>query len=637
MALNQNLVVQPRPNVKQINYSAKTFGDFRQNLIEFTKSYFPNTYTDFNESSPGMMFIEMAAYLGDVLSFYIDNQFKENLLQYAEQEKNIITIAQFLGYKPKLVSPAIAEATLYQIAPAISSGSTYIPDKKTLLKIGKGSTFTTNTQVPITFRLMEDVDFADITQENYTVNNSDGVNPQDFIVTKTVTLQAVQEKTTTFSFGSPTKFTSVLLPDEPIVGIANVVDSNGNVWYEVDYLTQDTVMDDVAITPIQESGIAPSVGLRIRKVPRRFVTRITRELRTEILFGSGLGDDRTDITLDARQVANATFGTSIRDTLGSVAINNVNFLNSNALGLAPANTTLTVTYLTGGGVESNSTSGTIVNISNLIINNDTTGYSTIDTTRFNTALATLAVNNQMPATGGGSGDSLDEIKQNALGFFNAQGRVVTADDYMIRAYSMPTKYGTVAKAFAVRDEQLNRILATSENTEYVNNPAQPNAINLYTLGYDNQGKLTTLNSTVKHNLARYLNQYRILTDDVKILDAFIINIGVEFSISVFRGYNVNDVLARSIGVIQDFFDIKKWNINQPIILTDLAYVLGGVDGVKNIKSLKILNRFGEGDGYQPYKYNIDEATLDDVIYPSLDPSIFELKFPQNDIIGNATQ
>ena len=638
MATNQRLVIQPRPNVKQINYSAKTFGDFRQNFIDFAKAYFPNTYSDFNEASPGMMFIEMASYLGDVLSFYIDNSFKENLLAYTEQEQNIITISQFLGYKPKLISPATVSAKLYQVAPAVLKGSQYVPDPLYLLKIGRGSTFSTNSRVSVTFRLLDDVDFSDITEANYIVNRSDGVNPIDFLITKDVTLIAAEEKTTTFTFGSAEKFSTITLPDENIIGVESVTDSSGNTWYEVDYLAQDVIMDDVQVTPNTESGVVPPAGLRLRKVPRRFITRITRDLRTQLVFGSGLGDADVDVTLDSRQIANAQYGTNIKNILGNVAINNVNFLNSNAFGVAPANTTLTVNYLTGGGVSTNTPSNTLVNISNLIIKNDTTSYTSGQSSTFTSALRSLTINNTEPAVGGGDGETTDEIKQNALGYFNAQNRVVTAEDYTIRAYSLPSKYGTVAKAFALRDEQLNKIMALSE-MNYVNNPAQPNSVNLYTLGYDSFGKLTTLNSIVKDNLARYLGQYRMLTDDINILDAFIINIGVEFEISVFKGYNINDVTARVIGSIQDFFDISKWSINQPIILSDLNYIVGSVDGVKTIKTLKIINKyqFKDGSGYQNYRYDIEQATLDDVIYPSLDPSIFELKYPQNDIIGSATQ
>ncbi len=641
MATNQPVNIQPRPNVKQINYIAKTFTDFRQNLIEFAKAYYPNSYSDFNETSPGMMFIEMASYIGDVLSFYIDNQFKENLLAYAEQQENVISISQFLGYKPKLVSPSTVVATLYQLAPAILDNGVYVPDPRYLIKVARGSTFTTSGQTSVQFRLGEDVYFSDITAENYIINTfTGGGNPDTFIVSKPALLVSAEERTTTFSFGSAQKFTSVLMPEESIIGIESVVDSNGNTWYEVDYLAQDVIMDDLDVTDNGETGILPSSKLRLRRVPRRFVTRLNRDSRMELVFGSGTDNEaEVNTTLDSRQVANSQYGNTIEDTLGNVAINNVNFLNSNAYGIAPANITLTVTYLVGGGVNANTPSNTINVVAETTTLNDTTDYTQAELSTFNAAVQSITINNDLPATGGGEGESIDEIRENALAFFNAQNRVVTVEDYAVRSYALPSRFGRIAKAFAVRDEQINRILAAQNDKVYVDNPVRPNVINLYTLGYDTNGNLDELNTLVKENLARYLEQFRMLTDDVNILDAFIINIGVQFDISVLRNYNVNDVVARSIGAVQDFFDTSKWNINQPIILADLSYNIGLVEGVQTVKSVRIFNRYEyrDGLGYQNYRYNIDEATINGVIYPSLDPSIFELKYPTTDIIGNATQ
>jgi hypothetical protein len=641
MATNQSVIIQPRPTVKQINYVSKTFTDFRQNLIEFAKAYYPNAYSDFNETSPGMMFIEMASYIGDVLSFYIDNQFKENLLAYAEQQENVISISQFLGYKPKLVSPSTVVATLYQLAPAILDNGVYVPDPRYLIKVARGSTFTTSGQTSVQFRLGEDVYFSDITAENYIINTfTGGGNPDTFIVSKPALLVSAEERTTTFSFGSAQKFTSVLMPEESIIGIESVVDSNGNTWYEVDYLAQDVIMDDLDVTDNGETGILPSSKLRLRRVPRRFVTRLNRDSRMELVFGSGTDNEaEVNTTLDSRQVANSQYGNTIEDTLGNVAINNVNFLNSNAYGIAPANITLTVTYLVGGGVNANTPSNTINVVAETTTLNDTTDYTQAELSTFNAAVQSITINNDLPATGGGEGESIDEIRENALAFFNAQNRVVTVEDYAVRSYALPSRFGRIAKAFAVRDEQINRILAAQNDKVYVDNPVRPNVINLYTLGYDTNGNLDELNTLVKENLARYLEQFRMLTDDVNILDAFIINIGVQFDISVLRNYNVNDVVARSIGAVQDFFDTSKWNINQPIILADLSYSIGLVEGVQTVKNVRIFNKYQyrDGTGYQNYRYDIDEATINGVIYPSLDPSIFELKYPTTDIIGNATQ
>jgi hypothetical protein len=587
------------------------------------------------------MFIEMASYVGDVLSFYIDNAFKENLMAYAEDKANVLTIAQFLGYKPTLASSANATINLFQLAPAIFVDGKWVPDPKYLLKISKDTTFGTNTNVSVQFKLTEDIDFSDITDLDYTVNSLSGGNPSTFVVTKTGNVVSSIQKNVTFTFGEPERFGSVTMPDENIVGIASVVDSDGNKWYEVDYLSQDVILDDTDVTANAESGLLPTVAIRYRKVPRRFVTRLNRDSRMQLIFGSGTENGvELNLTLDSRQIANLQYGSNLANLLGNAAINNVNFLNSYAYGIAPSNTTLTVTYLVGGGLSSNVPSNTIVNTTNLVLLNDTTAYSAAQLTAFNGAVQTLTVNNPTPATGGGAGESIEETKQNALAFFNAQSRVVTSEDYMVRTYALPAKYGKIAKAFAIRDEQVSRIAQPQlQQSTYVENPIKPNSINLYTLGYDRNGKLTTLNTAVKNNLAKYLEQYRMLTDDINILDAFIVNIGVNFQVSVYRNYNVSDVITRCIGTIQEFFSIDKWSINQPIVLADLTYQITNVEGVRNLKTLEIINkyRFRDGANYQNYRYSITEATVDGIIYPSLDPCIFELKYPETDIIGSGIQ
>jgi len=646
MATNQPIKIQPRPNVKQINYLSKTFTDFRQNFIEFTKAYYPNTYADFNEASPGMMFIEMASYLGDVLSFYIDNSFKENLLAYAEQQENIVTIAQFLGYKPRLLSPASTTAELSIIVPAVQSGSTYVPNSKYLPTIARNSVFSTSGGQTTSFISTNQVDFQDITTTDYTINQFDGSgNPINFLVIKRCNLIAATVKTTTLSFGTAERFTTRILDDANVIGITDVVDSSGNKWYEVDYLAQDVVMDDVVLASTElTNDLRPTVGLRLRKVPRRFVTRINKDLKIEMMFGSGeTNDSDYDILIDSRQIATNQYGQTIATNVGNTALNNFNFLNSNTYGTTPTNTVLTVTYLVGGGVESNCNVGVITNIDNLIVTNDTLQLNTGEKATFNTVLQSANISNPLPATGGGSGESLNEIKENALAFFNAQNRVVTAEDYVVRSYSLPTRYGIIAKAYALKDEQLNSIITlqgvNDGNQQFVENPVNPMGVNLYTLGYNRNKKLVPLNSIIKDNLARYLEQYRLLSDDVNILDAFVINIGVRFGITVFRNYNINDVLARSIDTIRSHFTIDDWTINQPIILSDLAYKIGSVEGVQNVSSLSIFNKYAFQDGadYGEYKYDIPSATINNVIYPSLDPSIFELRYPETDIIGNATQ
>jgi hypothetical protein len=661
MAVSQSITKKFTPNIKDVSYLAKDFSEYRQNLIEFAKSYYPQTYSDFNEASPGMMFIEMAAYVGDVLSFYIDNQFKENLLAYAQERRNVVSIAQSFGYKPRLTAAATVEAEIFQMVPALGSENNYDPDSRYFLKIARNSRFSSNQSSTVRFRSTEDVNFAD--PENRTIRvfsrNPDNT-PNMYVASKKIKLLAGDTKTATFTFGSAQKFNKIELTDENVISIISIVDSDGNDWTQVDYLGQDMVIDEVDVTPRDQSGYISTIDLPFnspppvklavfRKKPRRFTTRVNQDLRMEIWFGSGeVNLDNRVVQLNSTQIANSKYDQRITNA----SIDPNDFLSSDAFGLAPANTTLTVTYLVGGGVNSNVPSGTITNIDVLNVTNDPENFSETDRRLFSEVVNSVAINNEEPARGGGDPETLEEIRQNALAFFNAQNRVVTDKDYLVRTLSLPPQYGTVAKAFVVREEQIiaigdevSSILPENldadpyNNRIYVDDPIVPNATNVYVLGFNADRKLTTLNTLVKQNLAKYLEQFRMLTDDVNIVDGFIVNIGVEFDIVVYRNYNMNDVLARAIDAVKDFFDIDRWQLNQPIIMNDLRLTIGSVDGVQTVDNVRVFNKylFKDGRDYQEYRYPINEATVDDIIYPSLDPCIFELRYPDTDIIGHARQ
>ncbi len=630
---------------KEVSYLNKSFTDFKGDLITFVKNYYPTTWTDFNEANPGMIMLELAAYVGDVLSFYVDNSFKENLLAYAEEEGNVITIAQALGYKPKTIVPATAEVLISQVVPALGASEGYIPDATYFLKIDRNSTVFTQAPNVVSFRTTELVDFADPTGRSIIPRQLDSTTllPVTYLVTKKVKVIAGDVRQETFTFGDPEKFSAITIGDVNVTAISDVVDADGYKFYEVDYLAQDTIIDDKEVSYVSSvsESVAPTYAIKYRTVPRRFVTRLTPDKRTQVIFGSGRGNASEDIVyLDSQQVANSEYGTQ----LASVSLSNTDLLNTDNFGIAPANTTLTVTYFSGGGVASNVASGTIVNVGQLNILNRTTEFNQTETDLFNDIVKTVTVYNEMPATGGQDGETVEEIRQRALAIYSSQNRVVTRRDYEARVLSMPSKYGAVAKVLAVTDASQTTIQSQQTSTQQTStqqeaNVPKPNAINLYVLGYNQNKKITNLNSLVKSNLQQYLSQYRMLTDQVNILDAFIVNIGVNFDITVYKNYNMQDVLAVCLGEIKEYFDSTKWNINQPIRLGDLSLLIQAQDGVQSVNFVEIVNKyfFKDGRDYQPYRYDITDATVDGIVYPSLDPCIFEVRYPEDDIVGSARQ
>jgi len=645
--LNNDVIKKTTVAPKEVRYLNKTFVDFKSDLITFTKQYYPTTWTDFNEANPGMIMLEMAAHVGEVLSFYIDNQFKENLLAYAEEEQNVINIAQAFGYKPKIITPSTTEILLSQIVPALGASDGYIPDKKYLLRIGRNSTVSTAGPNIVNFRTVDLIDFADNmdrTIQPYQIDQAT-LQPTTYLVTKTVKVLAGNLKSQTFSFGDPTKFSTITLSDPDVTSINKVIDAEGNIWYEVDFLAQDTIIDDTSVsyTPTVSESTNPPYIIKFRKVPRRFVTRLTPNKTVQLLFGSGQGNVSDDIvSLDYRQVANPDYQTNI----ANVALDNTDFLQTDNFGLAPANIALTVEYTVGGGINTNISSGTITEVGLMNVINSTTEFSTSELALFRDIVNTVSVFNTMPATGGNDGETVEEIRQRALAFLSAQNRVVTREDYENRVYAMPAKFGAVAKVFAVSDAQQNKIQGLTSpqqvgvtNATFVDDQPKPNAINLYMLGYNQNGKITQLNSLVKKNVQSYLSQYRMLTDQVNILDAFVVNIGITFDIVVFKNQNMHDVLAVCLDAVRNYFNVKNWDINQPIKLSELRILIAAQDGVQSVTNLEINNKyfFKDGRDYQNYRYDIASATVNDVVYPSLDPCIFEVRYPETDIVGNASQ
>jgi hypothetical protein len=615
---------------KDVKYINKDFGQFRQNLINFAKNYFPNTYNDFNESSPGMMFIEMASYVGDVLSFYTDNQLRESLVSQAQERSNLYTLAGVFGSKVRTNSPATVTLDVFQLVPAAGSGANAKPDFSYALSIQ--SDMRVSTETGINFRTLESVDFRASGSNNpldvsvYEIDGSGNVTK--YLLKKQIPAISGDVKTTTYSFTTPKIYDKIVLPDTNVLEIISIVDSDNNKWYEVDYLAQDTIIDAVENISYNDPALSADRGnapyiLKLSTVPRRFVTRLNSTNNTEIQFGAGISSNvDEEIIPNPKNVGN---GLQYLNRTTSIDIDPSNFLYTQTYGIAPSNTTLTITYTVGGGVANNVGVNSIVNIDSVTYNNSVD--SNLNSTLLNAAKNSVAVSNPNPASGGSSQRSIENIRQDAMANFAAQNRAVTREDYIVRCYSMPPKFGAVQKAYIIQDDQ------TEMNATGINRIANPLALNLYTLGYNDSKQLVTLNDTVKENLKTYLSQYRILTDAINIKDAFIINIGVEFEIITKPNYNSNEVLLRCVDYLKRKFDNDNMQINQPIVISNLYSELDNVDGVQSVVKVLITNLFDSDYGYSGNVYSIAGATKNGIVYPSLDPSVFEIKFPNQDIKG----
>jgi hypothetical protein len=612
-------------NNKDIKYINKDFSEFRNSLINYARTYFSTIFNDFSPSSPGMLFMEQASYVGDVLSFYQDNQFQETFLQFARQTNNIYSLAYMFGYKPNVTSAASTIVDFYQILPSKLNNGTYVPDFDYALYIAENSTVQSPNKNKIPFLVGDSVNFSysssiDPTEITiYEVDNSG--NPTYFLLKKSKPAISATINTVDFSFNTPQRFPTVNLSADRFIGILDAIDDDGNEWYEVDHLAQDTIYDSIKNTNVNDPNFSNNGNntpflLKLKQVQRRFTTRIINSGSIQIQFGAGNTSDSDEEIIPNPD--NVGLGLPFEKSKLTAAYAPNNFVFTKTYGIAPSNTVITFRYLTGGGSSSNVFAGDLTEI---------VGKVSFLKSNLNSDLAQRIINslevlNPSAADGGGDGDTIEEIRQNTISNFASQLRNVTQDDYLVRSLSLPSRYGVVTKAY-IEPTKVTPSFSGETNS----------ILDLYILSQDQSKHLSIATPALKQNLITYLSEHRMINDVVNIKDAYIINIGVSFEIMVLPDYNSNEVLTNCILALKDYFSIDKWQINQPIILREIYILLDKIQGVQTVKNVSIENKTGELLGYSQYAYDIPGATINNVVYPSLDLCIFEVKYPDTDILG----
>ena len=610
---------------RDIKYINREFSDLRGELIEYAKNYFPDSYNDFSPTSPGMMFIEMASYVGDVLSFSQDTQLQETILTYAKEPKNLYSLAYMMGYRPKTTGVSTAKLEINQVIEA-DSANNYFPSWSQAAIIPENLILTSTDSSQTKFILNDRVDFrysSSIDPTYVTIASLDSSdNPETYNIKKNVNVFSSEIVETSFYIDSTEKFKTLTIEDVDIVGILDIYEGSnqtGDEWTEVPFLGQDTLFTDENNTAT-DSALVPK-NLILKQVPKRFVSRHLSSGYLQLQFGAGSNsNDDSSILPDPFNVG---LGSDPQYSTLDKAYDPSNFIYSKAYGVTPtAGTTLYVRYLKGGGITANVPANTITSPSATPAIVDQEGNSTRTTSDF------LTFNNPTPAEGGRDGDSIEELRENSLRAFSEQKRAITLQDYTVRTLSLPPKYGSVAKAF-VTQEHLTDSNNPGDLTSY-----NPFALGLYVLAYDNNKKLTTASNSLKSNLRQYLSEYIPVTDSVNIKDAFVVNIGIDYEVIVRPNYSGRDVLLKCNTALKDYFSINNWNINQPINLTKIYSLLDKVKGVQTVQKVEITNK--QGGSYSQYAYDVKGAIKNNIVYPSYDPCIFEVKYPDQDIKGRVT-
>ena len=647
MAYSEKQKIQPT----NINYTSKDFSTIKADLIEYTKAYFPDTYKDFNETSPGMMLIELSSYVGDVLSYYIDYNYKENVLSTATEKRNIRRLAEFLGYKTSNKTPSVVKLKVTTDIGVDSNGD---PDygHDNVTQISNGLQIQSNIDSELIFETTGDIDFTIsgspdtefISAPSLDINGlADG-----YTLTRYVRAVSGQTKTKSFTITSPTKFLELDLGENNVIEILNVTDSSGQKWYEVDYLAQERILKETHYgddpSRVDEDGnsngydqgditdpslISIPYTVDYITTNKKFVKKFDVDTNsTKLMFGNGLyrfnvsGSSQSSIFSTVEQagltlngVANESINFGVSDLITS---NNLN------LGETPVNTILTIKYRVGGGPDSNAQVGELTNVTNT------------------PAGVTISVTNDEPATGGTNGQTVDEIRNNASAFFSSQLRCVTRQDYQARILNLPAKFGNIAKAYVERIDDMGGLFVS-------------------TLSYNQNKQLVQTPELVLRNIMTYLNQYRMINDHLTfgytlsstLFSGYLVNFGVKFEVNADRRGDKSDIKVQVIDTIKDFFKVEKMQYRQSINMNDLQYNILGLDGVIGIKKLKLFQD-GSGDGtgnrklyyYEAngtavsggesgygFQYSFDGAEENGIIRPSMTPAVFELRNPNRDIYG----
>ena len=646
MAYSQDQKYKPS-NVK---YTSKDFTSIKSDLVEYTKAYFPDTYKDFNETSPGMMLIELTSYVGDVLSYYIDYNYKENILATATEKRNVVRLSEFLGYKVSPNTPSLARLRVTTDVGVDADGN---PDYSSAPQnpINSGLQIQSNIDSNLKFETLGEIDFTvsgspDVPSIGAPTSFNANGEATGYTLTRFVQAVSGETKTKSFTITSPTKFLELDLGEDNVIEVLNCVDSSNQRWYEVDYLAQDRILKETHYTQdgrgdaynqdIVGGGVSTEVAIPFTldyiNTNKKFTTKIDPDDNTmKLQFGNGL--NRLNISgssgaslfsMIEQQGLNLS---GVPSSVINASLNNLTTNNSLNLGETPSNTIMTITYRVGGGADSNAQAGEL--------------------TKINNSDESITVTNDVPALGGTDGQTVDEIRENAKSFFASQLRCVTREDYQARILNLPAKFGNIAKCYVHRNDDIG-------------------TLKIYTLSYNQQRQLVQTPLLALNNLRLYVEQFRMINDSLDfgfqlqddIFSGYIINFGVQFEVNYDRRFNSTDVKLETINVIKEFFKVGKMQFRQHINLGDLKYNILGLDGVIGIKTLKLIQdtseidnfptslnskkfHFYKGDGTPSvngtagygFQYNFENATVNDIVKPSVTPAVFELRDPDNDIYG----
>ena len=585
-----------------IDYTHREFNTIRDDLLEIAERLYPNTFRDWSEASFGALMIDAVAYVGDQLSFYLDYNVNESFLDTAYQYSNVIRHGRILGYKFQENPSSYGTVAMFILVPASSVGLG--PDINYIPIVNKGTQFTSETG--LNFVLTENVDFSDTSNPVVvaTVDSSTGA-PTYYAIKATGNVVSGFFSQEQMRIGAYQQFLRVRLSANNIAEVLSVVDSEGNEYFEVDYLAQDMVLKEIANTTYKDDNI-PSI-LKPFLVSRKFV--LERDgINTFLQFGSGKAGE-SNVVADPQSVAIDSFGKSY---VTDITFDPTRLTRNGNFGIVPSNTTLTVTYRAINAGNSNVATGGLNAVTSTDMNFE--NIDSLATATVQNVINSLEVSNENPIIGDISTPSTTEVKRRIYDTFPTQNRAVTQADYESVTYRMPSKYGSIKRCSVQKDPD-----------------SQKRNLNLYVVSEDSLGKLTTTNSTIKNNLKTWLNQYRMINDTIDILDPYILNLGIEFTIKATTGADKFILLDAAVAALTSEFG-NSFYIGEPFYISDVYSTLKNVPGILDVITVNLTSKTGGNYGNSSIDINANlspDGTY--LIVPA--NAIVEIKYPETDITG----
>ena len=590
-----------------IKYTSRDYESIRADLVEHARRHYPDTFKDFNEASFGSLMLDTVAYIGDILSFYLDYQVNETYFDSAVEFDNIIRLSRQLGYKFQTNPSSFGTVLLYVLVPAKSSGLG--PDTAYLPVLKKGSELASISGN--SFILNEDVRFDDPSNEVVAARTDDDTGlPSQYAIRAYGTIVSGIFGVESKNVGPFENFTRLPLDVNGVVEILSVVDSEGNKYFEVDHLSQNTVYKEI-VNKGDNKDTVPSL-LKPFIVPRRYT--VEREGGVTFLqFGYGSSDEIANPSVaDPRNVVLDLNG---RDYIVDKSFDPYKLLKTDKFGIGPSNTTLTVKYRYNTATNVNAAAGSVRTIVNPIF--EFTNRTSLVEATVSGVVGSLECFNQEPVVGDTTIDSSDEVRRRALDFFATQNRAVTQVDYESLIYSIPQSFGSIKRCKVLRDpDSLRRNL------------------NLYVVSEAANGKLIETNTTIKENIKVWVNRYKMISDTIDILDAKVVNIGIDFEVVASEDANRFQLLSDCTDAIKNLYKISP-NICEPLYITDIYSALNKVDGVIDTKKVDIVRK--TGPSYSSTRFDINDALSADGRYITIPLNVVaELKYPDSDIKGTIT-